>query len=466
MSWWFRLTLRARLLVIGLGAVALAIGVAGLALDRILAAGILRNLDAEAAAAADQVVTLVNAGEAPNPLPVAGALVIQVVDAQARVLAGSAGADRLTPLVPAARLIADARQTAVTATGSLAGVSGDLRVAVRTAGPAADPKWVLAAVSVTDIPRSTRALRSALFIADPALLAAAAIIGWFVIGRALRPVEALRAAAERVSGTSTTGSLPVPIAHDEIRALATTLNDMLVRLAHARDRQQAFAADAAHELRSPLASLKAQLEVAERFGATSDGLRDAVIDVDRLARIVDDLLLLVRSDTGQLPSRPAPVDVVDVVREATESVSTAAHQAATGARTVGARTAGAAPIALDLPAEPVPAVLDADHLRRVVVNLVTNAQRHARSQVTVTVRATARDIVIDVDDDGVGIAPADRERVFERFTRLDTARSGDSGGTGLGMPIARQLMAAIGGTVTVLDGPGDAGCRLRCVLAR
>lgn len=452
--WWHRLTLRARLLLVGVLGVAVAIGGAGVALDRILAASVMRNLDAEAAAAAAQVVTLVNAREAPNLLPVAGALVIQVVDRQARVLAGSASADRLTPLVPARSLAAAATKPAVTVAGSLAGVPGSLRVAVREAGPASDPQWVLAAVSVSDIPRSTQALRGALLIADPILLVVLAVIAWFVIGQALRPVEALRAAAERVSGTGAAGALPVPVADDEIRALAITLNDMLVRLAAARDRQQAFAADAAHELRSPLASLKAQLEMAERFGATGDGLRDALIDVDRLTRIVDDLLLLVRSDTGRLPSHPVPTDVVAVVRDATDS------------RNAAGAPAGDVRAVLDAPADPVFAVVDPDHLRRVVVNLVANAQRHALRSVRVTVRAVATGVVIDVDDDGPGIDPADRERVFGRFTRLDASRAGDTGGTGLGLPIARQLMTAMGGTVAVLDGPDGSGCRLRCTLPR
>ena len=195
---------------IGLVGVAIAITGAGIALDRILVAGILRNLDAEAAAAAAQVVTLVNTGDLPDPLPVAGALVIQVVDWQGRVLAGSAGADRLTPIVPAGRLTTDANGPAVDADGDLAGVPGTLRVVVRTAGPAGETRWVLSAVSLTDVDRSSRALRTALLIADPVLLTVLAVIAWFVIGQALRPVEELRAAAERVSGTGADEALPCP----------------------------------------------------------------------------------------------------------------------------------------------------------------------------------------------------------------------------------------------------------------
>jgi signal transduction histidine kinase len=446
--WWYRLSLRARLMIIGVVGVAVAITGAGIALDAILTAGIVKNLDAEAAAAADQVVTLVNTGDLPDPLPVAGALVIQVVDSQGRVLAGSAGADRLTPLIPADRLASSTGGAAITAPGSLAGVPGTLRVVVRVAGPASQPRWVLSAVSLTDVQRSTQALRSALLIADPVLLSVLGVIAWLVIGQALRPVEALRAAAERVSGTGTDEILPVPPADDEIHALATTLNDMLARLAVARERQRAFVADAAHELRSPLASLRTQLEIAARHGPTPDLVDDTLLDVDRLTRIVSDLLLLARSDTGELPSRPSAIDAGTVVAEGIEAVP--------------ARV----PVARRLPDHPVPAVLDSDHLRRVVVNLVENAQRYATSRVRVHLEDGPETLVLDVDDDGPGIPVSDRDRVFERFTRLDPSRTAHGGGSGLGLPIVRHLLAAMGGTVAVADPPDGSGSRLRCTIPR
>jgi signal transduction histidine kinase len=446
--WWYRLTLRARLMTIGVLGVAIAITGAGIALDRILVAGIVKNLDAEAAAAAAQVVTLVNTGDLPDPLPVAGALVIQVVDSQGRVLAGSAGADRLTPVVPAGRLTLDADGPAVDADGNLAGVSGSLRVVVRTAGPAGEPRWVLSAVSLTDVERSSSALRTALLIADPVLLTVLAVIAWFVIGQALRPVEELRAAAERVSGTGVAESLPVPPADDEIRSLAITLNDMLARLAAAGNRQRTFVADAAHELRSPLASLRAQLDIAARHGPTPDLVEDALIDVERLTRIVSDLVLLARSDTGSLPSRPVEVDALEVITAAVD--------------TVPARV----PVSRRLPAGPLAAHLDPDHLRRVVINLVENAQRHAATTVSVAVDDRPDLLVVDVDDDGPGISEADRDRVFQRFTRLDESRTTDAGGSGLGLPIARDLARALGGTLDLNTQPDGVGCRFRVTIAR
>jgi signal transduction histidine kinase len=435
-------------MTIGLVGVAVAITGAGIALDRILVSGILKNLDAEAAAAADQVVTLVNTGDLPDPLPVAGALVIQVVDSQGRVLAGSAGADRLTPVVPAGRLTTEAGGPAVTAEGSLAGVPGTLRVVVRTAGPASEPRWVLSAVSLTDVDRSSRALRTALLIADPVLLTVLAVIAWFVIGQALRPVEELRAAAERVSGTGTEETLPLPAAHDEIRSLAITLNDMLTRLTAAGNRQRAFVADAAHELRSPLASLRTQLDIAARHGPTPDLVDEALVDVDRLTRIVSDLVLLARSDTGELPSHPVEVDAREVISEAVDSVP--------------ARV----PVVRRFPDGPVAECLDPDHLRRVVVNLVENAQRYAATSMWVTADDRSDLLVIDVDDDGPGIPDADRDRVFERFTRLDESRTAHTGGSGLGLPIARDLARALGGTLQLSDPPEGAGCRFRITIPR
>ena len=223
---------------------------------------------------------------------------------------------------------------------------------------------------------------------------------------------------------------------------------MLARLTAAGNRQRSFVADAAHELRSPLASLRTQLDIAARHGATPDLVDDALIDVERLTRIVSDLVLLARSDTDELPSQAVDVDVRAVVTAAID--------------TVPARV----PVAHRLPAGPLVAHLDPDHLRRVVVNLVENAQRHAATTVQVTVEDRPDLLVIDVDDDGPGIAEADRDRVFQRFTRLDESRTTDTGGSGLGLPIARDLARALGGTLDLYDPPDGAGCRFRVIIPR
>jgi signal transduction histidine kinase len=243
-------------------------------------------------------------------------------------------------------------------------------------------------------------------------------------------VEALRAGAEEITGARTGDRLPVTDAQDELHRLAVTLNDMLDRLDVARRRQRAFVADAAHELRNPLASLRTQLEVAERRGGglPPEGLADLVAETERLSRLVDDLLLLARLDETA-PGRAPSVTVGDLV-------------------------AGAGvPVSVDVPAGVrVPA-----DLRRVLVNLVDNAVRHAASRVAVTVSTDGGEVVLVVTDDGPGIAAGDRERVFERFTRLDDARGREQGGAGLGLAIVRELVGGHGGTVSL----GDAGPGLR-----
>jgi signal transduction histidine kinase len=229
--------------------------------------------------------------------------VIQVVDSQGRVVSGSATADRLIPLLRPAELTRALAGGTVIVPGARAGTIGPLRVRAISAGPAGDPVSVIVAVPVADVVTSQIVLRTSLMIAIPLLVAVLAVIAWYVIGRTLRPVEQLRLGAERIgAGVGLPGGrageqdrLPVPAARDEIQALALTLNDMLDRLAAGRARQRTFVADAAHELRSPLASMRTQLEVARHLGEGGELPDDLLAEVDRLSVLVEDLLLLAGS---------------------------------------------------------------------------------------------------------------------------------------------------------------------------
>ena len=238
----------------------------------------------------------------------------------------------------------------------------------------------------------------------------------------------------------------MPVAEDEIHSLALTLNDMLDRLDAATTKQRRFVGDAAHELRSPIASLKVQLEVAQRLdetGAISELTEDALQDVDRLSHLIDDLLALARSDERG-PSRvrlPVRLDelacaVLAGYRDARVTVSFV-------------------PIDKDDPAlarpESVTVLGDRDGLHRVLVNLLDNAVRYAASAVTVSVAQRPGQALLTVADDGPGVPASKRERVFDRFYRLDTARSRAEGGTGLGLSIVREIVAAHGGTVELRD---------------
>jgi signal transduction histidine kinase len=435
-----RLSLRARLLIIGVTGVAVALAVGGLAFYGALTVAINRTLDNEALANARDVAAMVNEDRLPSPVPVSGAQVVQVVDDQGRVVGGSVTADRITPLLRSAELQRALAGEAVVVDGVRIGVSEPLRVRAISAGPLAHPVSVIVALPVGDVLATRTALRNALLITFPLLLGGLAAIAWRVIGTTLRPVEQLRTDAEQISTTGGSRGpddqrLPVPAAADEIRALAVTLNGMLDRLAAGRERQRAFVADAAHELRSPLASMQTQLEVAERLGEGGGLPAELLADVHRLSALVEDLLLLARSDADiRGPARPVELDGRELLAEV-----------ATGYQ------GAAVPVVL-APGDPVLLTADPAELRRAVQNLVDNAVRHAASQVQLSARRDQGAAVLTVSDDGRGIAEPDRERAFERFTRLDEARARGFGGSGLGLAIVRELVGRAGGTASLTDG--------------
>ena len=436
MKRFWTLSLRVRLMIIGLAGLSTALIMGGLAFFGALTYSVDRTLENETLATAQEVAAMVSENRLPSPIPVSGAQVVQVLDAQQRVIGGSATADRLTPLLRPNELATAHNGEAVVVDGVRIGVTGPLRVRAIQAGPAAAPISVIVGLAYGDVLAVRTALRNALLITFPLLVGTLALIAWRVIGWTLRPVEQLRAGAEKISRTrrisGPTGGerLPVPPAADEIRALAITLNEMLDRLAEARERQRSFVADAAHELRSPLASIQAQLEVAQRLGEGGTLASDLMVDVKRLSGLVEDLLLLARADADtRPPARLEPVDACDLVSEVVEAYSDAR-----------------VPVTIAVQ-ERLMIKIDAEELRRALGNLIDNAVRHARTQVAVAAFVDHDHAVISVSDDGMGIPPEERERVFERFTRLDDARGRNSGGAGLGLAIVRELITRTGGTV-------------------
>ena len=445
-GWRQRISLRARLMIIGLLGVAGALVIGGVALDAVLVTSLSRTVHGEVRASAREVAGLVDAGRLPEPVPVSGAEIVQVLDSGGRVTGGSLTADRLTPLVTESERRAAVAGDTVVVPANRAGLSGELQVAAVEAGPSGARVTVVAATSTSTIDQSGRTLRLILLALLPVMLLVLGLVAWRVIGAALRPVEALRLGAERIDDASGDDErLPVPPTGDEIAALATTLNEMLGRVAGARRTQRAFVADAAHELRSPLASMRTQLEVAQHLGDGTELTGDLLAEVERLSGLVEDLLLLAR--TGDTPpSRTVASPVAEVLRA-----------------TVGRYAAARVPVRLTLGSgvgvvdDDVTVAIDERDLTRAVTNLVDNAVRHTTSRVDVSGAVAGRFVRIVVSDDGTGIPEADRERVFDRFTRLDEARDRDSGGTGLGLAITRQLAARAGGSVTLGDrnaGPG------------
>ncbi|GGT36114.1 sensor histidine kinase [Streptomyces chromofuscus] len=284
--------------------------------------------------------------------------------------------------------------------------------------------------------------QTAMLIGFPLLLGVVAGVTWLVTGRALHPVAGIRREmAEITASEDLSRRVPEPDTHDEVARLARTTNETLAVLETSVERQRRFVADASHELRSPIASLRTQLEVAAAHPELLD-LDGAVEDTVRLQRLAADLLLLARLDAGERPT-DTQVDLAELARE---------------------QAAGRRGVAVE--AESLEVAGSRGQLGRVLANLLDNAQRHARSAVTVAVRRDGDRAVVRVEDDGDGVPEADRERIFERFVRLDAARSRDEGGAGLGLAIARDVAARHGGTLAVHDVPaGGALFELRLPLA-
>ena len=451
-SAWRRLGLRARLLLIGVLGLAVALAIGSFALYGVLTVVSFRTLDASSAATASEIAGLVDSGRLPDPIPATGSQIVQVLDSQNRVVSASVNADRLSSMLLPGELKAALDGSHPTVPGSRVGLDTPLRITAVNAGPDDARLTVVVAQQFDTIEDSQRTLGLTLLATYPLLLAVLAFIAWRVIGAAFRPVEALRSTAERISGAGQGTRLPVPESRDEVRALAVTLNSMLDRLEASRTRQRTFVADAAHELRSPLASMQTQIEVAERRGEGTELVSDLQAEVSRMAALVEDLLVLARLDSDTPRQRePGPVAlrplVDDVVR-----------------RHAGARVAVTAPMSGEAGSDLL-VLGHRDELGRVLGNLVDNAVRHADTSVRVTTEATAVDVDVIVIDDGAGIPESDRQKVFDRFTRLDEGRGRDAGGSGLGLAIVQELVQRTGGRLRLEDAPGG-GLVVHVVLPR
>lgn len=274
-------------------------------------------------------------------------------------------------------------------------------------------------------------------------LVASAAVGWSVslaVRRALRPVRVMSAELADITGGESDRRVSVPGPKDEVSALATSVNVTLDRLADVLARQRAFVADVSHELRSPLTGLRAQLEVALEHPEDEDWpevARAALGDADRLQGIVSDLLVLARLGAGVRVERER-VDVGELVRAEVD------------------RRVRRVPVEVDA-ASGIVVWATPHHLVRVLTNLLDNAERHTRSRIWVVVAADGPDAVLEVRDDGAGIAPEDRERIFWRFHRLPESLARDRSGTGLGLTISRDIARAHGGTLVAAE--SDQGAR-------
>jgi signal transduction histidine kinase len=441
-----------RLTVLTAGLLCVALVVGAVVLSTVLSRSRVAAVDDVVRARALTVGGLVTSDQLPDALPVAEpGEIVQVLDADGRVVATSPTASRTLPVLPPGVVAALAARAAGGSEPLVVGTeeSGydDAARAAVLVPAGGDGAVVVATLPLTEVEGLVRALRLSLVGVVPVLTALLAAAIWVALGRALRPVERLRSAAAQVARAGGPGSLPEPGTDDEIGALARTLNEMLDRLEVAAARQRAFVADAAHELRTPVAALAATLDVARTHPGVyerTELVDDLSAEVRRMQALVDDLLLLAR-----LGSRPVPSDAVDLGAVARDAVALAVAAAGRPDVTVDVRGAGWARG-------------DAAALGRVVRNLVDNALRHAAGRVGVEIG----DGRVAVLDDGPGVPAADRERVFERFVRLDDARArGASGGSGLGLAIAREVAREHGGDVVLGDGAAQ-GLRAELRLPR
>ncbi|WP_349428714.1 ATP-binding protein [Microbacterium sp. LWS13-1.2] len=294
---------------------------------------------------------------------------------------------------------------------------------------------LLLAVSVEDDQSTLATVAVLLAVAVAGVVALVAAITWWVVGRTLRPVERIRAEVDDISADRLDRRVAVPASGDEIAALACTMNRMLDRLDAAAAAQRQFVSDASHELRSPLATIRQHAELAQLHPeATSiDDLAGVVHDEGlRMQELVDALLLLTRLDESPVIQHEA-VDLDDL-----------AFAEITRLRAGGAVVDGSGIHAARVRG-------DVRLLGRLVRNLADNAARHARSAVAIGVLERDGQVLLTVDDDGPGVPAAERERIFERFVRLDEARARDAGGSGLGLAIVRAIAEAEGGSVAVED---------------
>ncbi len=439
--------------------VALALVVAGVALILLVGKSLSRSVEADAVQNAQAIASRMhgNYGKRVNGSYTAKENAVEALDtlmgkgnpALAQILVdysddqdGSGwalqdGSDNAS-LGPMSDITPNTRQTTVVSSAFVPVNGGTMHAALVAVGGTTTTNdqmhfVVLYAAPLAAVDAAQDTVMFYLMIGVPILIVVAGAATYVFAGRALRPVEAIRARVASMSEKDLDERVPVPAARDEVGRLAETMNAMIARLEQAQKVQRRFVADASHELRSPLATIGAGLELLQNSDpGTVVALRG---ETQRLGRLVDDLLLLARADERGLQPRRDEVDLDEIVE------AERARPCEDGVRT-------------EVRAAHVRVVGDRGQLMRVLRNLVDNAHRHARSRVVVTLGREGDHAVLDVVDDGPGVPADDRVRIFERFVRLDDARARADGGSGLGLAIVAEVVAAHGGLVRVEDAPG------------
>jgi signal transduction histidine kinase len=385
---------------------------------------------------ADQLAESGGTGTWPDPLspstldPNAAA---QVLADDGHVLA----ATRTLQGLPAVYLLPARTTTLVRQKAADGVIPTEVTVIAQRSTVAGQPVTIVTGTSTDVLSQVSEASAQLLIIGVPAIVLLAAGTIWLVVGRALRPVEQIRHAVTEITTADLSRRVPEPGTSDEIGHLAQTMNGMLARLEDSTRTQRRFVADASHELRSPLAAIRTSLEVglAHPDKAPWPVIAErAMRQSGRLEDLIEQLLLLARADERQLAAKRQSVAVNAILREIAEASTRSLD------------------IVIDAPSE-VATVANPDHLRRLFGNVTENAARYSRSRIVITARAAADCVTVEIDDDGPGVPEADRERVFDRFVRLDSSRGRGSGTTGLGLAIAREIATAHGGHIAITESP-------------
>jgi signal transduction histidine kinase len=441
-------SIRWRVTATAVAVVAVALVAGAVAMLATLRRGNENHVRAAARLRAAEIAAVIEAGGAPGALAVDDddEVLLQIVD---RSGTGVAASPNISGRPPGTEVAAgESRRIATTPIED----EPSIVAAEAARGPAGT---VIVLVARTVVDESTGTVASLLRAGIPLLLLLVGVTTWRAAGRALAPVEAMRAEVDAISAAELSRRLPDPPGRDEITRLAATMNRMLERLEAAQARQRRFVADASHELRSPLAIIRQHAEVALAHPDRADAARLArtVLDEDiRMQQLVEDLLALARADEGSLRFVRRPVDLDDLVLEIAAELRDGTGLAVDTTGVSAGRVAG-----------------DESQLRRAVRNLADNAARHARTRIAFTLAeddagpggsGTTR---LCVDDDGDGVPETERQRIFERFVRLDDARSRDTGGAGLGLAIVAEVVGAHGGRVTAGVSPLG-GARFEAVL--
>lgn len=445
-------TVRFKLTLLATSVVAAVLVLSGFELIAVQRALLINGIDETLMQRGDNLQAVIESGPLDQPLTSQGDpddSFLQLLGPDGEVVAASANVAGLPPAhAPAARGSPDLFETS---SGFPLSDDDEYRLLVRSSATVPGVGTVVVAENLDDVQDAVSTLATSLMVSIPVVIVLLAVLLAWLTGRVLRPVESIRAEVANIHGGGLHRRVPVPDAQDEVARLARTMNEMLDRLQRATERQKQFVADASHELRGPLTRIRSNLEVALDYPDTvgPDELHAGLLaDTADLQKLVEDLLYLARHEADATGMSTAPVDLDDLVLAEARRLRERGSVRIDVSAVCAARTLG-----------------DAGQLARAIRNLASNAERHAATTVGFEVREVDGHAELVVADDGDGVPVAHQVAVFERFTRLDAARTRDAGGSGLGLAIVNDIVHRHAGTIRIASANGG-GARFVMTLPR